>query len=666
MKIIIQFSFLLIFIPPIIRAQEYEDIFESQAELYNTEDIEDTELIELHTKRMEFPLNINSVSREELEELEILSDFQIYSLLDYRNTYGDLLSIHELNLIYGFDKKTVSRLLCFVKINPLTIPKKQKTKSFVKLRVSRYFEKQKGYNNLNGQYYLGSPWFVYSQYRFNSSKLQWNLTAEKDAGEEFFRGSNKKGFDYYSFHLALKNIGIIKQLIVGDFRAEFGQGLGIRQTLSFGKSAEVLAVKQRARGLTPYSSSDENRFMRGVALVLQKKQWMLSCFISSKRIDASITSDSSELYYSSFLLTGLHRTENEIERRKTLKENVAGVNLSYKNNYLRAGITALTYKYGGKSRKEIYPYNLFELHRSESSNFSADFQYLYRNISLFGEAGISSNGGKALIAGSIVDMNRYAQFSLVYRNYRPDYQSVFATSFGQSSKTANEEGLYLGINLLPLSAWRISAYFDSYSFPWLKYRVNSPSQSWDYLLQLSYELHPSFIFYTRLKQKSKMENISKNENGYGVQAIKITQLKVNVKYLLTEYLNMQTCVAYNHYSPEIGIKEKGFLFYHDLNFSLPKFPISIALRYALFNTDSWNTRFYAYERNILHVFSIPAYFDKGSRYYINCNWKFNKTLQLWLRFSQTIYSERFSIGSGLNAINGNKQTEMKAQLMVSF
>ena len=37
--------------------------------------------------------------------------------------------------------------------------------------------------------------------------------------------SQPKGFDYYSAHAYFGNYGIVKHAIVGDYQAQFGQGL---------------------------------------------------------------------------------------------------------------------------------------------------------------------------------------------------------------------------------------------------------------------------------------------------------------------------------------------------------------------------------------------------------------------------------------------------------
>ena len=96
---------------------------------------------------------------------------------------------------------------------------------------------------------------------------------EKDPGEEFFTGSKKQGFDFYSGHFFMKNFGVLKALAVGDYQAQFGQGLTFWSGLAFGKSADAIGIKRNAVGLRPYTSVDENRFLRGVATTVGFKNF---------------------------------------------------------------------------------------------------------------------------------------------------------------------------------------------------------------------------------------------------------------------------------------------------------------------------------------------------------------------------------------------------------
>ncbi len=95
-------------------------------------------------------------------------------------------------------------------------------------------------------------------------------------------------------------------------------------------------------------------------------------------------------------------------------------------------------------------------------------------------------------------------------------------------------------------------------------------------------------------------------------------------------------------------------------------PYSGGIRLQYFETDSYNSRMYAYENDVLYSYSIPVFYDKGYRYYINLNYDLNERLSVWARFVQTIYSNKIIVGSGLDEIQRNKRSEIKLQLIASF
>jgi len=71
---------------------------------------------------------------------------------------------------------------------------------------------------------------------------------EKDAGEQF-SGSSHTGYDFYSFHAQLNDIGKVKTIVAGDFRANYGQGLVLGSGFGMGKSSYVLKVNSHGTGL---------------------------------------------------------------------------------------------------------------------------------------------------------------------------------------------------------------------------------------------------------------------------------------------------------------------------------------------------------------------------------------------------------------------------------
>jgi len=88
------------------------------------------------------------------------------------------------------------------------------------------------------------------------------------------------------------------------------------------------------------------------------------------------------------------------------------------------------------------------------------------------------------------------------------------------------------------------------------------------------------------------------------------------------------------------------------------------LRFAVFDTDTYNARIYAYESDMLYNFSIPAYYSQGTRFYLNLKYSVTKYLDFWIRYSQSYYSDLDVISSGLSEIQGNTKSEIKAQIRI--
>ena len=120
-------------------------------------------------------------------------------------------------------------------------------------------------------------------------------------------------------------------------------------------------------------------------------------------------------------------------------------------------------------------------------------------------------------------------------------------------------------------------------------------------------------------------------------------------------------MLFNHQSKNT---EQGFLSYVGGGYEWEKLSANLRLQY--FETNSYNSRIYVYESDVLYSFSIPAFYDKGFRYYFNLHYDATKKLQCWLRFSQTIYNNKTVVGSGLDEITGNLHSEIKLQLQYSF
>jgi hypothetical protein len=112
--------------------------------------------------------------------------------------------------------------------------------------------------------------------------------------------------------------------------------------------------------------------------------------------------------------------------------------------------------------------------------------------------------------------------------------------------------------------------------------------------------------------------------------------------------------------------EKGMLFTQDLLYKPKGFPVDLALRYALFDTDSYDTRLYSFENNALYVFAVPAYYYQGNRAYILLRYSFLRHCDLWVRYGYFLYNNRKTISSGAEGIQGSRKSDLVIQLRISW
>ena len=108
------------------------------------------------------------------------------------------------------------------------------------------------------------------------------------------------------------------------------------------------------------------------------------------------------------------------------------------------------------------------------------------------------------------------------------------------------------------------------------------------------------------------------------------------------------------------------LFTQDVVIRPKSAPFDIALRYALFDTDSYDSRLYTFESNALYVFSVPAYYYQGSRAYVLLRYSFLRKCDLWIRYGGFFYTSRTSLSSGSEEITGNRKRDITVQFRVKF
>ncbi len=648
----------------------------------NNEDVEteDDGYLQQMQQFLKHPVDLNRADVTELAELRILTPVQVQNLVLYRKLVGKLIDVYELQALPGWDLHTIRKLRPYITVSSVTQAtgslksRLRKGDHTLLLRASQVLERSKGYlpdSSTAVNFYPGSPQKILFRYKYvYKNLLQYGLLAEKDAGEQFFKGRQKTGFDFYSFHLFVRKTGIIQSLAIGDFTVNMGQGLVQWQSLAFKKSADVVNIKRESPVLRPYNSAAEINFHRGLGISIGKRAWQATAFVSYKKTDANFVADTSvdqNDHVSSLQTSGYHRTKSEVADKGIQRQLVFGANVSYQYKRLHIGLNGIHYQFKLPLVKSQDPYNRYALSGRRSGNYSFDYSYTFRNIHFFGEAAFTPSMDIAFVNGLMVSVSSVADLAVLYRDISRSYQSFNTSAFTENTYPVNEKGLYAGISIRPAADLRIDAYADLYKFPWLKYRVDAPSGGSDYLLQFTYKPGKRLEIYTRYHSGSK--GINSNPAGLTLSPV-----------LQQSKKNLRTQVSY-HVSPDITLRnrievvwfnragpspEEGFLAFFDLLYKPALKPFSGNLRLQYFETDGYNSRLYAYENDVLYAYSIPVFYEKGYRYYININYELLKKISIWLRWSQTVYTNKTFTGSGLDEIQSNHKSEIKIQVLYKF
>ncbi len=636
--------------------EEELELLTPEEETYNWEE----ELEEL-TQRLQEPLNLNSATREELLQFPFLSEKQIENILAYIQLHGAMQTLYELALVEELDKQSINRLRPFVTVFPM----KEKSgfptwKQLVKYgrhealaRVDLPFYTRKGYETKT---YLGPPFYHSLRYRFHyGDYLQAGLTAEKDAGEPFFAGQERQGYDYCSPYLLFHNWGKVKTLAVGNYRLGFGMGLVMSMDFRLGKTFSLSNF--RSSGIRKHSSTDEYNYLRGVAVAIEPLAHLqLSTFYSHRTLDGTVKGDT----LSSIAQSGLHRSQNEMNKQNSFTLQAAGGHLNYLGKWFQIGATGLYYAFNLPYEPRLTKYAKYNLHGKEFYNIGINYRLRSGDFTLSGEAAKGKQGFGLINLLDYTPSSAY-HFRLIHRYYAHNYWAFFARSFGESSRPQNENGWYVAAEIAPLARWRFFGSLDLVSFPWWKYRVSKPSQAVDGMFQCSYSPSRDLTMYLNYRYKRKERDVT-GSSGSVILPTNQHKIRYRLQYTSDAWL-LGTTFDYTLFQQQTSAQ--GYQFTQLLGYTFP-FGLATSAQGSYFHTDDYDSRVFIHERGLLYTFSTPSYYGEGFRYAICLRYDLNAYFMFQLKLGQTCYQNRSEIGSGNDMIRGHKKTDLQMQGRIKF
>ncbi len=236
----------------------------------------DEALLEHYSSYIAHPLELNLVTRRELERSELFTPFQIAALLDYRNRTGDILSFAELSAIVGFTPSFVAVLKPFISIATyvdIGSRRSQLRASDIKNEATvRLSATHKGPSS-------SSP----RPSQVHEAAAKYRLTASDRISAALGYKGRLAEQQLASGHIAYTDSRRRYTLTLGDFNARFGQGLCLWSGFAMNSSSSLSSLIKRPSGIRPYSSYSGEYALRGGAVEMNFGRFYLSGLAAVKR-----------------------------------------------------------------------------------------------------------------------------------------------------------------------------------------------------------------------------------------------------------------------------------------------------------------------------------------------------------------------------------------------
>ena len=608
----------------------------------------------------EHPFNINTATREQLEELPFLSAQQVEDICYWLYRYAPMRSMGELAMIETLDPLRRELLSCFVYLGDA----EKTTEAFSLAKLLRggkhdvlftakvpFYERQ---GDKNG--YLGYPYRHTTRYQFsNGQRLKMGLVGAQDAGEPFLAHRNKAGYDFYSFYFLARGMGRVKTLVLGRYRLKMGMGLVVNNDFMLGKLASLATLGRNSQRLSAHSSRSESNYLQGAAATLALTGNLdLNLFASCRQIDATLNKDDGSV--ATILKSGYHRTQSEMDRRNNTTQTLGGANLRWQGGGLHVGLTAM----GMALSRTLSPddgtlYRRYWPRGRRFWNASVDYGYQNHRIVVSGETATGDSHAWATLNTLSCRLTDRLDALVVQRFYSYRYYALLARSFSDGGSVQNESGLYAGLTWRPVPRWSLQAYADYAHYAWARYGVSRPSHAWDAMTIMAYR-QKQFSLTARLRVRQRQKD---NEDKTALESRWEQRAR-----LAADYEGRQWSTRTQADMAHVG-SEQGWMVSQNVGVRLGRQWRLNAL-VAWFKTDGNDARIYTYERGMLHAYSFPSFAGHGMRWALLGRADLSKRLMLMGKLSTTHYFDRHVIGSSLQQINSSSMTNLEMQLKWRF
>ena len=617
---------------------------------------------ELLQDMAEHQLDLNRATRDELERLPFLSSQQVMDFMEYRDRYGPLRSMGELRMIPSMDYQQIVLLPCFTYVGEVA-----DTLRFPTMKnIARY-----GHHELTGSFrlpfyerkgdrngYLGYKYRHWLRYEFcYGDYVRLGLMGSQDAGEPFFANRNKWGYDAYTYYLQLRKWGCLDNLVLGKYKISTGMGLVLNNSFSLGKLNVLQSLGRQSNIIRPHASRSVADYFQGAAATVSLgKRLKLTAFASYRPLDATLNSDGTA---ATLLTDGYHRTPKEMEKKHNTHQTAAGADVAFRYQGLTVGATAVFTHLDRLLSPNTK--TLYRRHYAAGRNFlnaSLRYGYMHYRFYFSGETAVAQNGALATINALSYQSSGSWSLLALQRFYSYRYTTLHGHAFSEGGRVQNESGIYLGGTWQPFRRLQLKGYADFAYFPWARYRVSQPSMARDYQVEAIYLPGSHWILKGRYRLHLRQQD---NQKKTALRRHNEHRARLSATF---QQGNWTATTQADYVHAVNDSTSQGWMLSEQVTWHQAWWQLHLMAAY--FNTDSYDSRIYAYERQTPHNFAFPMYYGKGLRLALTARANVGRWLQIDAKVGFTRYFDRSVIGSGLQQIDGSSLTDLDLQARWRF
>jgi len=612
-------------------------------------------------------INLNRADRHTLTASGKLTEVEIDALLAHKQQFGLLLDWYELQAVPGFSVSRIQELQVWFEV----LPGHQRGSwkhSFQKVqhrwlfRAQQILEKQEGYDlarrAAGRSHYLGPQHAFRSQYRQSGQMHQAVISIARDAGE--------LGIDQLGGHLALQSNGRWKKIILGDYHLRIGEGLVANTLFGNGRSVWMDQFVFNGSQLRGASGLQSFGAYRGLSAVYHiNSQWHFMPWLFSMRWSGSWVGASSDTadFGSIGLIreNGFHRTPSELAQRRQIAAQGMGSQLFFNNRRLQLSLHGQYMQLPGSiQRKEMVHQQLWPAgphwlhlglaHRWQRNKWHSQGEFAWQWAS-----------GWAFLQQFYLIPHSKVQVRMAGRWYRPNYLSYQANSLHRGSRVNNEQGVLLQLHYQMNRQLQIACMSDWVYFPWMRFQIPVPSSIREERLALRYD----FSKTSSLTFQARWETQEVGHSEAGLRLLReqrIARYQWRYRQQLSETWDLQWWLN-NHWSRVNRQTNRAHSTALQLRYKSEKW--SFAGQLSTFDASTYENRFFQAEPDVLYGMGMSSLYGQGARFIALAQYQ-HRLVKVWLRYARTAFSDRETVGSGLDASEGNIRSQMSLQCQIQL